>query len=148
MIPVRVERPTTLPTRWFEPFGDVEWLSDFDRWAERLLGRHDGRGYPADIWEDEESLHVELKLPGINTEDVSLSYEDGILRIEGEKRPVEHKGEEHLTERRFGKFVRTFQLPNEVDPEHMEANFKDGILHITLAKRPESRPRKIEIKTS
>jgi len=149
MIPVRVERHRGGPNRWLEPLGDLDLFSDFDRLVDRMFGSREGGRvwYRADVWEDNENLYVELEMPGLKSEDVNLSYEDGILRIEGEKKAPDRTGQYHLSERRFGKFVRAFQLPNVVDPNSIEATFKDGILTVKLAKRPDTKARQIEIKT-
>ena len=146
MIPVRVERRRTTPSVWREPLADLDWFGDVDRFFNRFFASRDSGGwYPADIWEDENSLHIEMEMPGLGADQVQLSYEAGMLRIEGEKKLPDHKGEYHLSERRFGKFVRTFQLPNVVDPDSIKASFKDGILHVDLSKRPETKAKKIEI---
>jgi len=86
-----------------------------------------------------------MELPGVTREQIQVSYEDGALRIEGEKKAPEHKAHRHCSQRRFGKFVRTFQLPSVVDPDGISAVCKDGILTITLAKRPETKAKKIEV---
>ena len=146
MIPVRVERRRSTPSLWREPWADVDWFGDVDRFFNRFFGTRDSGGwYPADIWEDTDTLHIELEMPGLTADQVQLRYEDGILRIEGEKKLPEHKNEYHLSERRFGKFVRTFHLPNVVDPDTIKASVKDGILYVSLSKRPETKARKIEI---
>jgi len=147
MIPVRVERRRNVPGRLAEFWGDANMMTDFDRFFERVFGDRQGGGwYPADVWEDEESLHIELEMPGFKSEDVQLSYEAGILRVEAEKKPTEAKGQYHISERRYGKFVRAFQLPNVIDPESINASFRDGVLNISLSKKPETKARKIEIK--
>lgn len=148
MIPVRVERRQLGPSLWGDPFGESDWFSDAGRFVDRFFGnRTSGGWYPADVWEDEGNLHVAIEMPGLTADDVQVNYEDGLLRIEGDKKLPGNNGRQyHLSERRFGKFVRTFQLPNVVDPDSIKATFKDGILTITLAKRPETKARKIEIK--
>jgi len=150
MLPVRVERRRNVPSRWFDPWGEMDLMSNFDRMVDRIFGMREGQpiSYAADIWEDDDNVHLELELPGIKPEDVSVSYEDGLLRIEGERKPVEHKGTVYLTERAYGKFFRTFQVPGSVDPEKIEAHFHDGILDITIAKKPETKPHKIKVKTT
>ena len=147
MLPIRVERCRGVPSRWFEPFGRLDLFDDFDHAVHRVFGDGEGLRSRADVWEDEENLYVELELPGLKPEEVTLNYEDGILRIEGESKTPERKGHYHLSERRYGTFVRAFQLPNVIDPESTQAAFKHGILTVTLAKRPETKARKIEIKS-
>jgi HSP20 family protein len=150
MLPVRVERRRNVPSRWFDTFTDMDLVSNFDRLVDRVFGMREGQTefYAADVWEDEGSVHVELELPGLKVEDVNISYEDGLLRIEGEKKALEHKGNVYLSERSYGKFIRTFQIPNIVDPNSIQATFRDGILEVTAQKKPETKPHKIEIKTS
>ncbi len=131
-----------------EPFRDLNSLGDFEGALDRAFGAYLGGYYPAEIWEDGENVYVEVELPGLKIEDVNLSFEDGILRIEGEKKEVQRDQQVHLSERRYGKFVRTFHLPNVIDAENIQAKFVDGILSITCAKRPEVKPKKIEIKSS
>jgi len=150
MLPVRVERRRNVPSRWLDPWSEMDLMSNFDRMVDRIFGGREGATgfYPADIWEDEDNIHIEMELPGMKPEDVSVSYEDGILRIEGEKKQVEHKGNMYLTERSYGKFIRTFQAPSTIDPNKIEAHFRDGILDIKAAKKAETKAQKIEVKTT
>jgi len=150
MLPVRVERRRNYPSRLLEPFSYIDVMNNFDRMVDRIFGWHEGRSefYPADVWEDENMVHLELELPGVKPEDVNVSYEDGLLRIEGERKPIEHKGNIYLAERQFGKFTRTFQIPNVINPNEIKASFKDGILEISCAKKPETKPHKIQVTTT
>jgi len=139
-----------MPSRWLDPFADLDVMGNFDRMVSRFFGDREEPTelFPSDIWEDEDKVHVELELPGVKPEDVSVSYEDGILRIEGEKKQPEHKGNVHLSERDYGRFHHTFQLPNVIDPSGIQANFRNGVLEVTGTKKPETKPHKIEVKTS
>jgi HSP20 family protein len=144
MLPIKVIRQyEELPRLWADPFGE------FDQMVDRVMGNWDGyrSWHRADIREDENSLYVEMELPGVSPQDVKVNFENSVLTIEGENKAPEHKGPIHLCERRYGKFSRSFRLPSFVDPNNVKAAFKDGMLTVTLAKRPENRPRKIEIKT-
>jgi HSP20 family protein len=149
MLPVRVERRHT-PGRWLDPFADADLWGNFDRMVDRVFGGREGMVsyHPADIWEDAEKIHIELEMPGIKAEHVNMSYEDGLLRIEGELPTPERKGNVYMSERQYGKFVRTFQIPNVDDPNSIQASFHDGILEIVCEKKMESKPHKIEIKTT
>ena len=147
MLPVKVRR-TNLPRRLLDPLADWEVFSDLDHLFDRVFGPNEGGYYPAEIWEDDENVYVEIELSGMTGEDVNVSFEDSILRIEGEKKQPERDGQTHLSERRYGKFIRTFHLPNVIDAESIKATFKDGVLTVTCAKRPESKPKKIEISVS
>jgi HSP20 family protein len=149
MLPVRVEKRRTPLNRWLDPL-DMDLLTNFDRVVDRFFGPQDGRFgvLPADVWEDENNIMLELELPGLKPEEVNVSFEDGLLRIEGERKEPEHKGETYISERVYGKFSRTFQLPKVIDPQTMQANFHDGVLVVTCPKKPETRPKKIEIKAT
>jgi HSP20 family protein len=150
MLPVKVERRRNYPSRWLEPFADMDVMTNFDRLVDRVFGGHEARSefYPADVWEDENTIHVEMELPGFKSGEVNVSYEEGLLRIEGERKPIEHKGNVYLAERSFGKFIRTFQIPNVVNAGEIRATFKEGILEIQCEKKPETKPHKIEVKTT
>lgn len=100
-----------------------------------------------DIRETGDAYVVSAELPGLNKDDVQITIENNVLKLTGERRfEKEVKEEEyHRVERAYGSFSRAFALPTRVDPERVEAGFKDGILTITVPKAAEARPRKIEI---
>jgi HSP20 family protein len=101
-----------------------------------------------DVEEDDNQIVVRLELAGIAKEDVTLTLEDGVLTITGEKksdRKVDEKNY-HLVERSFGTFQRTLTLPSGVDSEHASATFTDGVLVIAVPKAEAAKPRKLEIK--
>ncbi len=143
MLPVR---RANLASQLLDPFRELNIFDDLDRVYDRVFGGDSG--FPAEIWEDDENLYVEIEMPGLKGEDVNVSYENSILRVEGEKKEPERKGEVRLSERRYGKFVRTFHLPNIIDADSIKASYKDGVLTITCAKKPETKPKKIQITTS
>jgi len=149
MLPVRVERRRNLPSRWLEPLSEMDWMTNFDRLVDRVFGMREAGGayLPADVWEDDDNLYIELELPGLKAEDVSISYKDGLIQIEGDRKTEEHKGNVYMSERFSGRFSRTFQVPNVIDPDHIEATFKEGILALKCAKKAETKAHKIEIKT-
>ena len=109
--------------------------------AERMLR-------PAmDVEEDADKIVVRTELAGIPKEDVSITLEDGVLTIAGEKksdREMEDKNY-HLVERSFGSFHRSITLPSGVDSEKAEASFENGILSIAIPKAEAAKPRKLEI---
>jgi HSP20 family protein len=102
--------------------------------------------YQVDVREDENSIYVEADMPGLTKDDIDVTLEDGILTIAGEKKThnEEDKGGYHVRERRYGKFSRSFRLP-ETASETIDASLKDGVLTIKLAKREEVKPRKIDV---
>ena len=102
-----------------------------------------------DIYENKDNLVIEAELPGMKAEDVDISIENNVLTIQG-KREFEKKDEEdnfHRVERHYGSFTRSFTLPPTVNSEDATADFKNGVLHLKLAKREEAKPHRIEIKT-
>jgi HSP20 family protein len=101
-----------------------------------------------DILEEKDSLRLSAELPGVDKKDVRINIQNGILTIEGEKKQESEKKEDdyYRTERFYGKFTRSFTLPSGIDAENVKADFRDGILHITLPKTEKAKPRQIEIK--
>ncbi|MFA3781787.1 Hsp20/alpha crystallin family protein [Melioribacteraceae bacterium 4301-Me] len=104
----------------------------------------------SDIYEDNDNFVVRLDLPGVKKEDVKISYDDGQLIITGERKQEKetenHKF--HRVERIYGKFYRSFVLPNKIKEGKISAEFKDGQLTITIPKAEEAKPKEIPIKVS
>jgi HSP20 family protein len=102
---------------------------------------------PVDIYETTEDLVIKAELPGLSTEDVNVRVEDNVLTLKGERKQKEGVGREnyHLIERSYGHFRRSFVLPNNVDQQKVQAQFKDGILFIAIPKLKRIRPKKIAI---
>jgi HSP20 family protein len=103
-----------------------------------------------DIVETPEEFQIKAELPEVKKEDVKVSVDNGVLRIEGErKQEKEEKGKKyHRIERSYGSFLRTFALPDNVDDSKVQADFKDGILNVRLRKSEKSKPRSIEVKVA
>jgi HSP20 family protein len=101
-----------------------------------------------DIYEDQNSIMLEADLPGVKAEDFKLSIENYKLTLSGERKfENELKGENyHRVERSYGSFNRTFTLPSTVNVDAVKADFKDGVLRVTLPKREEVKARQIEVK--
>jgi len=115
------------------------------------LGRLIGRCAPAvDIAEKKKEYEVTAELPGLDESNVEVKFADGLLTIKGDKREEkeERKKDYYLSERRFGSFQRSFQVPDGVDADKIEARFKNGVLTVTLPKSPEAqtKEKKIAIK--
>ena len=101
-----------------------------------------------DIFENQNEIVLEAELPGMKPEDVDISIENNVLTIHGERK-FEKKDENdnfHRVERSYGTFTRSFTLPPTVQSENANAEFENGVLRLTLAKREEAKPRRIEIK--
>ena len=101
-----------------------------------------------DIYEDKDSFTLKLDLPGIKKEDVKISFVDGKLSISGE-RVQENESKDakcHRIERSYGKYYRSFNLPENIVSDKINAEFKDGQLTVSIPKAEEAKPKEIEIK--
>ena len=109
-----------------------------------------GSAPAVDLVEKENAYEMSAELPGLDDKDVRLSLKDDVLTLSGERKEQteEKKQGYHFSERRFGAFRRSFRLPDDVDQDKIEANFKKGVLTITLPKNPEAakNEKKIEVK--
>jgi len=103
---------------------------------------------PASLWEEEGRWCVEVDLPGVKQEDVDITLEKDSLKLTAERQAPQEDRKFWHQERTYGKIERLITLPETVDPERIEAELKDGVLRLYLAKRPELQPKKIQIKTS
>jgi HSP20 family protein len=101
-----------------------------------------------DIQETENEFIVRADLPDVKKEDVKVHLQDGVLAIEGERRQdKEEKGTRfHKIEREYGKFVRRFAMPTDIDPDKVRAEFKEGVLNVFLPKTPTAKPKMIDVK--
>jgi len=100
-----------------------------------------------DIYEDENQLVLSAEVPGIEEKDVEIKIEDSTLIIQGERKMEKETKEEnyHRIERAYGSFYRSFTLPNYIDQEKIHAEHENGVLKITMPKKPELKPRKVKI---
>ncbi|HAF07197.1 TPA: heat-shock protein [candidate division WOR-3] len=100
-----------------------------------------------DISETDKEFFVTVELPGLKKEDITLSIDNNVLTIEGERKSEkEEKGKTfHRIERSYGKFYRSVTLPKKVDEDNIKASFKDGLLNITIPKVEKEKVKNIEI---
>jgi HSP20 family protein len=100
--------------------------------------------------EGEFAYHIDIDLPGVKKEDIKVDIEDNVLKVSGERHHKEELKEEdyYKLETSFGKFQRSFTVPDNVDAENIDASSKDGVLEIVLpkVKVPEKETKKIEVK--
>ena len=103
-----------------------------------------------DIAEDEKEYLIKAELPEVRKEDVKVTVENGTLTISGERKTEkEEKGRKfHRVEREYGRFERSFSIPDDAKSEGVKAEFKDGMLHVHLAKSEKALPKEIEVKVS
>lgn len=97
------------------------------------------------ILKKEDGFTIEMALPGVSKEDVSMMIKDQLLTIESVDREVEDSTSFNRREFNFTHFKRAFTLPEDIDSDHVEAQLAHGVLSITLVKRPEVMPKKINI---
>ncbi|MBA2354497.1 MAG: Hsp20/alpha crystallin family protein [Acidobacteria bacterium] len=141
----------------FDPFREMAQMQDR---INRIFGdaytrRHDDdltqRGDwmpPVDIYESaDQQVVLKAELPGVSREDIDLRVENNTLTLRGERRrDSEVKDEQfHRVERSYGAFSRSFALPSRIDAEQVRADFKDGVLTITLPTKAEAKPRQIAV---
>jgi HSP20 family protein len=103
---------------------------------------------PASIWEADNTFHIEVDAPGVLKEDVELTFDKGSLAITLERKVPEGERTSWHNERGYGKVSRSVSLPDTVDPETISAELTNGVLHVTITKRPEALPKKIDVKIS
>jgi len=134
-------------TRDLDPFFRDGFLSD--RWFHFPLSRSmEGNWTPlVDVEEREGEVVIHAELPGMKKKDIELAIENNVLTLRGEKRAesTDGDGDGYRCERFFGKFERSFSLPTTVVAEKAGAEFKDGVLTISLPKKEEAKSRKISI---
>jgi len=101
------------------------------------------------LTESENDVTVTAELPGVDPQDVDISVSDNLLTIRAEKKQEKEdkKRDYHYVERSYGSFHRSIQLPSSADPSKVDASYKNGVLTVTLQKRPEAKPKRIEVKT-
>lgn len=103
-----------------------------------------------DIFEGENNYVIKLELPEVSREDVKVNLHERTLTISGERK-IENEDKRdayHRIERSYGQFYRSFTLPPNVNPEAINAQFKDGVLRLTLPKREEAKPKQIDVQIS
>ncbi|MDJ0952975.1 MAG: Hsp20/alpha crystallin family protein [Acidimicrobiia bacterium] len=126
----------------FDPFATMR---EFDRLFE---GRPASNWMPrVDVFDQDNDLMVRIEVPGVDPESIEVTVEGGTLTVKGGRNftTEETKANYHRKEIFEGSFERTILLPDGVDPEAVTATSKDGILEISIPKRPEILPRKVSV---
>lgn len=121
------------------PFADLQ-VALADRWIPAV-----------DILEDKDRIQLAAELPGVKPEDVTISMENNLLTIRGEKHQpaAEQRGDRtHRFERSYGAFERIFTVPSTVDVERIEARYEHGVLSVTLPKSERAKPRQIAVQVA
>jgi HSP20 family protein len=119
---------------------------------ERLVRTGESVGWSpnVDIFEDEEGVALRFELAGVEPKDVDIRFENGMLTLRGERKlEREDKRENyHRVELSYGTFTRSFSLPGTIDAEKIKAESKNGVLTVHLPKKPEAKPKSIQVKVS
>jgi HSP20 family protein len=138
----------------FEPFRNTSSLQDqINRFFNEALDRSSDEASltpwaPAvDIYETEQALVVKADLPDIKPEDLDIRVENNILTIRGERKFEKQVNEENYlrVERSYGSFSRSFSLANSVNAEAIQADYKNGVLTLSIPKREEAKPKQIKV---
>ncbi len=142
--------------RW-DPFREMSALQErmnrmlTDFRARAPLGEEEmaqGSWIPAvDIYETKDAIVLNVELPGVTKEDISLEAKESTLTLRGEKKLEKDVKEEsyHRMERTYGSFMRAFTLPGTMQQDKVKAKFKDGILEVTIPKAEEAKPKQIKV---
>ena len=146
-------------TRW-DPFTEMEEMHNR---LSNMLGRTparvgDGRQESmtvaewaplVDIIEEDKQYIIKTELPEVRKEDVKVTVENGVLTIVGERKlEKEETKKYHRVERSYGRFVRTFMVPEGAEADKVSAEFKDGVLYVRLPKSEKATPKQIEVKVA
>ena len=141
--------------KWNPTRNLLDLSNDFDRLVDSFFNRDLmvpevlGMSYPVmDVEETDDEFRITAELPGMKKDDIKITFQDNILTISGEKKSEKKREDKNLyyAERRFGKFSRSVSINSPVKLDKVSAEFKDGILHITVPKAEEAKPKQIEVK--
>ncbi len=148
---------TNLTTRRQEPFREIGGLqNEMERVFRDVLGASRspataGAFAPAlDVEETSDQFTLVVELPGVSPEEVDITLEENVLTISGERTFYADRDQDGFrrVERSFGRFHRAVRLPDRVDADRVEADYRDGLLTVTVPKAEEAKPRRIEVRAS
>lgn len=142
-------------TRAATPASPYETLYGVRRQLDRLFDDFStgadeaGWSMPAEVIETDNELRFQMEVPGLRPDDIDITLENGVLTVTGEKKLERREGESddnfRVMERRYGRYSRSFRLPNTVSSERVEASCEHGVLTIRLGKSEEAKPRRIQV---
>ncbi|MEO5347850.1 MAG: Hsp20/alpha crystallin family protein [Magnetococcus sp. YQC-9] len=139
----------------YDPFRNFRSLQHeinrlFDRDMDDTSGMMTQWPLRVDIREDEQHILIKADVPGMEQKDITVNVDNGRLTIAGERKFEDEKHQEnyHRVERAYGRFSRSFQLPNTTDVNAIQASYKNGVLEVLLPKREEAKPRAIQVKVA
>ncbi len=146
----RNEGGTPSTSRGWDPFEMMRDLVRWDPFAE--LGTTGSRSLafaPSfEVKETKDAYVFKADLPGIREDDLEISLTGSRLTVSGKREEEKHEDDDrfYAYERTYGSFSRSFTLPEGVDPDHAQADLSSGVLTVSVPKRPEVKPRKIDVK--
>lgn len=140
----------------YSPFVDFDsfpsGLRLFQDSVNRMFAEPNARPWvpPVDIQETENELVVKADVPDVDMKDIDVRMENGTLTIRGERKfeAKKNEGGWHRVERSYGSFERAFTVPETVNPEAVKADYKNGVLTITLPKKEVAKPRQIKVQVN
>lgn len=140
----------------YSPFSDIDTFPGFRAFEDtmnRLFAQpanHRPWVPPVDIRETENELVLKADVPDVKFEDIDVRLENGTLTLKGERKFEEQKeqGGWHRMERSYGAFERVFTLPETINPEGVKADYKNGVLTVTLPKKEIAKPRQVKVQVS
>ena len=151
-LPVRRRQSSPQPLQRWDPFRELEYLSE--RMAQLVRGTNgesDGAEAAwsplADITETDDAWIIEADLPGVDADHVNVELRDSELAIWGELVEREREGVLRRRTRRVGQFDYRVTLPGQADPDQVEATLHDGVLTVRVPKPEQARPRRVEVKS-
>jgi len=114
---------------------ELGWMAEAD-WTPKV-----------DISESDTQYLIKAEIPGVKKEDVKVSVEDGMISIRGERRQEKEEKDKkfHRIERSYGSFLRSFRLPDDADESAVKAEFKDGLLNVSVDKSAKAKPKATEV---
>jgi HSP20 family protein len=157
------EKETKAVTPW-RPFMDLtRWERDMDRMMDDFFGRRirpwwperffrtdelDVRTPAVDVFEEKDDIVVKAEIPGMEKDNIQVNLTDHTLTIKGEKKKEEEVKEENYyrSERSYGSFLRTLELPRDVHADKVKATFKNGVLEVRMPKTEEAKAKEIKVK--
>ncbi len=157
------EKETKAVTPW-RPFMDLtRWERDMDRMMEDFFGRRvrpwwperlfrtdelDVRAPAVDVFEEKDDIVVKAEIPGMDKDNIEVKLTDHTLTIKGEKKKAEETKEENYyrSERSYGSFFRTLELPKDVHADKVKATFKNGVLEVRMPKTEEAKAKEVKVK--
>jgi HSP20 family protein len=156
-------KETTELARW-RPFSDLpHWEREMERMMDDFFDRRMRPWWPErwfrgeqmltdapvmDVFQDKDDIVVKAELPGMEKDNIEINLTDHTLTIKGEKKQEEEVKKEHYyrSERSYGSFIRTLQLPADVKADNVKASFKNGVLEVRLPKTEEAKTKEVKVK--